>query len=390
MHLILHLPPGDSATTFAWRLIDREGRLPREGNAALVDIPRADKVTLTIPANHVLFTELKLPPVSAGKLATLLPFAIEDKLMSDPGDIVALAGPARADGERVVAVVDRPWLNRMLSLIQAARIQPDAAVPLSELVPRSTGQWTALLPPGQREGVLVRDDGFAIAFDVSTDAEPPLAVVLALKEAAERAPKSIQALAAQESDVAGWSARLNVPVSWRAPVLKLDRSSDFNFLNHGELRRYARRSEFQNTLPLFKPAGWAVAALGGFMLVSIALEVWQLNRREQALRAEMAGLFQTAFPEAKAIVDPALQMARNVEQLKRERGEASEPVVATLARLQDWLAPAQGRVITLRIENQKLIAELQFPGTPDRASLPAGWRFVPKNGGGTLTAEIGK
>lgn len=388
MHLILNLPPGDSIAAFSWRLVDREGRLLREGSGGLDDVPRAERVTLTIPANHVLFTELRLPPVSAAKLATLLPFAIEDKLMSDPGDIVALAGAQRADGERVVAVVDRPWLTRMLGVVAAANIQPDALVPQSELVPRAAGQWTAWLPPNQREGVLVRDDGFAIAFDSSADAEPPLAVVLALKEAGARAPKEICALASSAEEVSAWSERLGLPVTWKAPQFKLDRASDFNFLGHAQLRRFARRSDWESAWPLFKPAAWVVGILGLFMIASQALDTWMLARREAALRSEMASVFLGAFPEAKAIVDPALQLSRNLDQLKRERGEAADPSVATLARLQEWAGSVQGQVQSVRIENRKLTAELRFAGTPDAKSLPAGWQLKVKNGSGTLTAEV--
>lgn len=360
MHLILQLPAGPTASdsAYAWRLLDKSGTLLREGAGTLADVPRGDRLTVTIPANRVLFTELKLPPVSAARLATLLPFAIEDKLMSDPANIVALAGPARASGERPVAVVDKPWLLQSLNALKSAGLTPDAVVPQSELVPRTAGAWSALLPPGAREGVLVREDGFALAFDLSADPTPPLAVVLAVKEAGANAPKSILALAASEAEVSGWSAALNLPVTWRAPALRVDQRSSFDFLDHEALRIFAKRSDWQTLWPVFKPAAIVAGLSVLFHFASLGASVWQLKRQDTALRQEMIATFQSAFPDAKAIVDPALQMSRNLADLRRERGQATDPVVPGLAAMQAWARTAGGDVRRVQFDGKKLVAEI--------------------------------
>ncbi|MBL8516617.1 MAG: hypothetical protein JNM76_06580 [Betaproteobacteria bacterium] len=396
MHLILQLPDSVPGSTplgaCRWWLLDRSGALLREGTSAPTEAPKGERVTVTIPANRVLFTELKLPPVSAARLATLLPFAIEDKLMSDPVTILALAGPASASGERTVAVVDKPWLLQSLSALKAVGLNPDAVVPQSELVPRTAGAWSALLPPGGREGVLVREDGFALAFDVSSDPTPPLAVVLAVKEAGDKAPKSILALAASEAEVSGWSAALNLPVTWRAPALRVDQKSSFDFLDHDALRIFAKRSDWETLWPVFKPAAVVAGLIVLFHFASLGVSVWQLNRQDAAVRKEMVATFQSAFPDAKAIVDPALQMSRNLADLRRERGQATDPVVPGLAAMQGWARAAGGEVRRVQFDGRKLVAEIAFASGAPSAPAPAGltWAANADGKSGQLSWEAAK
>lgn len=396
MHLILQLPdsaPGSpSLGACRWWLLDRHGALLRDGTSAPAEVPKGERLTVTIPANRVLFTELKLPPVSAARLATLLPFAIEDKLMSDPANILALAGPANAGGERPVAVVDKPWLLQSLGALKSAGLTPDVVVPQSELVPRAAGAWSALLPPGGREGVLVREDGFALAFDLSSDPTPPLAVVLAVKEAGANAPRSILALAANESDVSGWSAALNLPVTWRPPALRVDQKSHFDFLDHAALRIFAKRSNWQALWPVFKPAAVVAGLIVLFHFSSLALSVWQLGRQETALRQEMVATFQSAFPDAKAIVDPALQMSRNLADLRRERGQAADPLVPGLAAMQGWARSAGGEVRRVQFDGRKLVAEIAFTDAAPNAPAPAGltWKAQGDGKSGLLSWEVAR
>ena len=96
-----------SETPCAWILSDTTVSVLRSGVSAISEIPRATQVWVVIPVARVLFTELALPPVSAARLATLLPFAVEDKLMSDPATIHAVASPVKRGRESVVAVIDK-------------------------------------------------------------------------------------------------------------------------------------------------------------------------------------------------------------------------------------------------------------------------------------------
>jgi len=52
-------------------------------------------------------------------------------------------------------------------------------------------------------------------------------------------------------------------------------------------------------------------------------DAWRLSSERSALEARRESIFRAAFPEARVVVDPELQMARNLADLKRERGLAA-------------------------------------------------------------------
>ena len=64
------------------------------------------------------------------------------------------------------------------------------------------------------------------------------------------------------------------------------------------------------------------------------IDAWRLDQRRRALEAEMTQVFREVFPKAQAIVDPPLQMQRNLDALKRERGlSAADDARLLLAHL---------------------------------------------------------
>src|SRR5258708_12144054 len=160
----------DASTRFAWMLLDERHALLREGATSLADIPRGDEVEAVLPASRVLFARLKLPKVSAATIRELLPYAVEDRLLADPSHIHAVMGASAAKGETIVAVIDREWLQSMLSALGRAGLRPARAWPESALAAGGRGDWNLVWSPAR--GMLVDDDGAAATFD--HDAPGPL------------------------------------------------------------------------------------------------------------------------------------------------------------------------------------------------------------------------
>ena len=94
---------------------------------------------------------------------------------------------------------------------------------------------------------------------------------------------------------------------------------------------FARRSRAAGSLRLPRLA-WTLAAV--LVVLQLGLTVadwWRLERERRSLEATRESIFREAFPEARTIVDPALQMRRNLGQLQRARGRASGDDFLTLA-----------------------------------------------------------
>ena len=367
-------------TLCAWILCDAAGGMLRSGTSAISDIPRAHRTWVVIPAARVLFTELILPPVSAARLAALLPFAVEDKLMSDPASIHAVVSPVKRGKESVVAVIDKSWLRALLNALGANAIVPELVIPESELTRCDAGEWSVSLR--EKEGFLVRDDGFAVAFDYSADREPPLALRLALKESAQRSqsPRLVRVESVDTSfdtssgaalDSASWGNTLGVAIEAHAASPAHKRISRLlekpgqriDFLSGA----FARRGNWNEGLSLLRPALIISAVMLGLHVIFSAFDWWRLDQERRALESAMVSVFKSAFPDARAIVDPALQMRRNLETLKRERGIATDNAfLAQLARAATLIegdgevktrgAQWDGKRLTLDVEARNALA----------------------------------
>jgi len=335
-------------TPFAWSLADGRGRQLREGSTPLAGAPRAEIVEAVLPASRVLFARLKLPRVNAATIRELLPFAVEDRLVADPAQIHAVPGATNARGETLVAVVDRAWLEETLAVLARSGLAPARAVCESALLPAEPGKWHAVL--GESRCFLVEDDGHAVAFDQPAGAEPPLAVRIAADEAAHRdsGPRNLGVLVEPGltvPDVALWGERVGVKVvaAQGSLALAAPLAPTAIDLLAGD---FARRSAGIASLRLPRLA-WALAAAIAILQLGFTVaDWWRLERERRSLEAERESIFRAAFPEAKTVVDPALQMRRNLAALQRARGRASATDFLPLVTAAAKNDPAPARRIT--------------------------------------------
>jgi general secretion pathway protein L len=87
----------------------------------------------------------------------------------------------------------------------------------------------------------------------------------------------------------------------------------------------------------------------------------------------MEAAFRKAFPEAKTVVDPALQMSRNVADLRRAAGQPdASDLLPLLAQLTPALAAASAKPAGLKYERGELELELTVASGATRESLAAG------------------
>jgi general secretion pathway protein L len=366
--LHLYIPeegiPLDNAHAFAYALRSNLGELQRSGSAALAELPGADRLELILPASLVLFTELKLPPVRGQKLRQMLPFAVEDKVLSEPDAIHVAAGSRDQDGITAVAIIDKAWLREVLEGLRKAGLRADRAMAetcLPELEPQA---WT-LVWNGQ-DGFVRTSQAFGLALDSVEESMTPLALARAVSEAKEagKAPQRIIFRATDHARIPGfsnWSTALGVPVvpgkDWEWAPRYLSTAGTINFLQ-GE---FSPTSGLRELVPELKPI-WILAALIiALQAVATTFDWWRLSREQRSLTSEMDKTFRTAFPDAKVVVDAPLQMQRNLSELKRASGQAEQtdflPLVAKAAALLS--APAKPQ--TLNYDNGQLKVDALFP-----------------------------
>ena len=357
MKLRIFLPASDTleaATPLAWMLFDARGNLLREDASPAAQMPRAGEVEAILPAERVLFARLKLPRVNAATIRELLPFAVEDRLLADPSHIHAVAGATNARGETLVAVVDRVWLQGMLDVLTAAGLRPRAAWCESALLAGGRGDWHVVCGPSR--GMLVDDEGVSATFDRS-DALP-LALRIALDESAARGerPGIVRvhtAGGAPLPDLARWSTDSGVEFArgtqWESIAASQPAAGAIELLQ-GEFSRHGAQR-----LRIPRGAIALAFAILALQLAFTAFDAHRLQGERDALRQRQEALFRAAFPEARVVVDPELQMARNLTELRRSRGlAAGDEFLAELTRIARGGAT---RVQSVEYANGKAVAK---------------------------------
>lgn len=346
-----------------------EGRLEEQ----LLDLlqcaryARAGRVQLIIPAAQVLLTRAHLPGTARRRASAILAFAIEEETLREP-DANQVSWIGAAGDDDVLAVVDKKRLLYWLDVLGAAGITVDEIHCETLLLPWVAGEWS--LAWDGREGFVRTGEFEGAATDCGDRASPPLSLQLMLGEAETRGarPASIalytmvpaDQLAGEPiltPDIDAWQRELGVVIrlegdwGWR----KGPPDAGVNLLQERKRWRV-----FSGLMARLRPAAWIVG--GALALHAIALVVdWTLLASEQrALRQHMESRFRTIFPDAVAVVDPALQMRRKLTEARHAAGVSDSsdflPMIEMAAVGLKELAPGSLRAITY--ENARMTLEL--------------------------------
>ena len=315
----------DNDVALKYALRATTGELQRSGSAAPAELPRADQVEIIVPASLVLFTEVRLPPVRGQKLRQILPFAVEEKILSDPGQVQVATGLRDAQGMTRVAILDRAWLDSVCDRLRQLGFRPErgyAETCLPELEPQA---WT-LIWDGH-EGFVRTAQGAGLALDSMGEDGAPFALRRAVEEARDkqRLPEKIILRAtdgaARIPDLALWTTQLGVSVApgqdWEWAPRFLNTANAINLMQ-GD---YAPSSSVRELLPQLRPILILAAIIIGAQVLATGADWWRLNREKKALSADMDKTFRTAFPDAKVVIDAPLQMQRNLADLRRASGQ---------------------------------------------------------------------
>ncbi len=399
-----------------WTLCEPSGAPLRSGNGPLSAAPREAQVIALVPAGRVVFIETLLPAVSAVKRDQLVRYAIEDKLTIDPATVHAvvleslpksaatsttLSATARSRAAQprdmqIVAAIDRAWFGAALSWLASAGFKPRAAFAETALLPVTNGEWSVKLTA--KNAFAKRADGFAYAIDAGTSGQPPFALTLALNEVAQK-PAAITVFLAAPTNRGTISKTINtstMSADWQTSLGVPTRVVEFG--NGGgvqggsqNLKRLAAlksgnllTGEFAPIRPAnawlarLKPALALVGVITFIQIAALVADNWQLERKRQAIENEMRVTFQAAFPRATAIIDPALQMQRNLDTLKRERGLLRDDdvrhVLAQFAALREALPELEVTEVSIKQGAAKLVARLDTApasASDDAAALSA-------------------
>ena len=129
--LVLQLA-ADTDSAARWIVVDSNGsRLgaPVFGPLGSARVDAGDrKVMVLVPPTEVLSTTIDMPVKSPAKIQQALPFALEEYVAEDIEDLHFAAGRRSDDGRLEVSVVSRETLDRWLTRLRDAGLEPDVLV----------------------------------------------------------------------------------------------------------------------------------------------------------------------------------------------------------------------------------------------------------------------
>ena len=345
----------DATLDCQFALATDSGAVEREGAVALTllgeAVSAAQRVVLLLAASDVTLLQVKVPPLSASRLKTALPNLVEDQLMSDPSECLLVPGPP-AEGLRMVAVVNRAWLERIIHTVITLGARNIVAVP------------TQLCLPWEPDTVSASVTEYSMSLDMDLalrKSEQDGLGVSMLPErpdsGAEEVVQTLRALAPQ-GKVALYVPQARVVVYQSALAdAGMDQRVSLFADNWPRWIAGARDVPLNIAAGLGAAAGpslhlqpwrWALALVGLVLLVNIiGLNIdWLRMKRDVAgLRAHMIRTYKTVYPNETAIIDPIAQMKQKITAAQHKAGQASADDFIVLASHfgEAWQSVMQGR-----------------------------------------------
>ncbi len=284
---------------------------------------RGRKTIALAPGTDVLLAEPIVPLKGGGKLAQVVPFALEEQLAHDVDDLHFAIGKRDARAGVPVAVASHERMETWLSQLRVAGIEPDALYGESAMLP-VTPNGVTLLIDGSR--VYVRREATPGAvLDVQ-----PLIEALQLALASGEESREHVTIYVSVEDYERERDLLEGLREFTASLqLKLLPDGVLSLLAATAIQTKDAVNLLQGKYGVKKKvniafAPWRYAAIlaAVFFALHLGLQAWQfahLKREDARLDQEIAQVYQTAMPGA-ASPDPALARRQMEARLTILRG----------------------------------------------------------------------
>ena len=352
----------------------------RWARVSLEALPAIKSAVLIFDARDVTLMPVKLPPLSGTRLARALPNLVEDALLQDAHGCAFALGPRLPDDRRLVAIIDRSWLEFVVGAIERRGVRVSAAWPAQLVLPVSPDAWSIACV---HDGLAVRTgqfDGFG--WSASQDADVRAEALVSAFEAGTQVAGRPQSIAAY-AEAREWrksveiaEQRIGVPIVFSG--LAEPQAAPVDLLGARQGSASGRWFSSVDWRAWRLPVALATACLVAW-LIGLNLHWAQLARERAQLRAQMELTFRQAFPSAKVVVDPVLQMQRQVSDLRLRAGQSGpDDFLPMVARVAGVLGPrANDALAALEYRDGKLRARFRpdfFDGPAAREALRAVFR----------------
>ena len=299
------------------------------GTLSLRELPQADATVLVVPARAISWHQIDLPKVPKAKLRAALDGLLEERLLDDTNDMAFALSPDAQAGKAVtgawIAACDKAWLSSAVQAFDGAGCRITQVVP--EFWPQSTPMICVTGIP--EEAWITRTDSQGVMTiplhlgDTSGVlqallANLPAATVIGAEPAVvELAEASLSAYTELKVELRPYAAGLLYSASslWELAQFEQSLSGD----SQG-MKSVIRQWQTFWQSPAWRPARWGLVAVLFANVVGLNAWAWQQQASLSNKRAQLNTLLTQTFPNVKTVVDPALQMSRELTLLRQATG----------------------------------------------------------------------
>jgi general secretion pathway protein L len=327
----------DGAGFRDWLLADEQGQARSPVQAGAPDpgvIGASPRVVVLVPGAEVLLSEARIPGRNRQRALRAIPFALEERLASDVDKLHFALGPVQ-DGDRFpVAVVDRSRMDAWAALLQDLGIHAHQWVPDVLALPvADDGAWSLMVDEGM---VLVRNGPYS-GFASETES---LNTLLSLFRSREQLPGKAAVFGPTLLDPEGIETAFSDTDSHTLEILARGwaQGPGIDLLQGA----YSRREQWGRLLRPWKASAamlLAVILVGG---IATVLDYTRLSAQQRQLNAEIESVYRRAFPDAKRVVNPRVQMEQKLKQLQSRSGGGDAGFLVMLAQTGEVLRVTKG------------------------------------------------
>jgi general secretion pathway protein L len=342
--------PADATTAYDY-LLTPDGSTVREHSRAPValmpSLGHGDEVVAMVPARQLSWHQVQLPKGSLGRsffqdgsdqrLRAVLEGVLEDRLLDDTAQLHFALQPNARDGAPLwVAVCDRAWLRAALQALEQTGRAVSRIVP--EFAPDSPTDVLHVVGEPENAWMVCTTSGGVTCWPLSA------ASVALLNWPASQAILAEPAVVAFSEQLFKRNVTLQ-PVGQRR--LQASTSTwdlaQFDFVNSNRARTWKRLSESFGSLwraPRWRAARVALLALLLVNLVGLNAWAWKEQAGLKAQRNAINEILTNTFPNIRVVVDPSVQMAKEVAMLHQSSGVATGHDLDVMLEIFAAAAPA--------------------------------------------------
>ena len=302
----------------AWALFDERGRVVRSGRGAPDTWPAAERREAVLAAARVRIVALRLPPLSADRVAAAASFALEDQLAGPAAEQHIAVSLQRRDGTLEATVANRRLVAELADNFDRIVAEP-------ALAPRPLPRHWCWYASGAGGGFVRRPDGSAFATSEQDGLPPELLLALEHASRGSSSPAEIETAFVPDASTRTAYARdvgtMFVPTAvWSWDAAGIAAFAAAPDLRQGEFA-HAASNVARGSVRLFRWAA-ALAALALCVHVAASLGEW-LSLRVEDWRAKSALASLARDAGYVGIEDPAMAISRGHAEARHRAGLAA-------------------------------------------------------------------